>query len=60
MEDGGKYYVSRNNTTLVAFVVGDEVKSKGVNHFKYVGCHTDSPLLKIAPISRVVGTGGFE
>ena len=57
---GGKYYLSRNNSTLVAFVVGNDVKTQGVDHMKILGCHTDSPLMKIAPISRLVGAGGFE
>ena len=42
---GGKYYVVRNNSSLVAFVLGNEdVWKRG---FKIAGAHTDSPSLKI-------------
>jgi aspartyl aminopeptidase len=60
LKAGGNYVVSRNNTTLHAFSVGHDVVDKGVNHFKIIGTHTDSPLLKIAPVSRKVGPCGWE
>ena len=53
---------SRNGGTLHAFVVGDNAQSDVENmHFKIIGTHTDSPMLKIAPRSRRVDTrAGFE
>lgn len=39
----GKYYVTKNNTAIIAFVIGD------LKHFCFniTSCHTDSPCLKI-------------
>ena len=41
---GGKYYYSRNGSTLVAFAVGGLFKAG--NSFKVIGAHSDSPVLK--------------
>lgn len=38
---GGKYYVTRNGSSVVAFVVGKN------NVFNVVGSHTDSPSFKV-------------
>ena len=41
LKQGGKYYVVRNGSSIVAFVAGSEAVSKaGV---RIVGAHTDSP-----------------
>jgi len=42
---GGKYYVVRNNSALIAFSLGKE--SPVQNGFRLIGAHTDSPLFKI-------------
>lgn len=42
---------TRNNTSLVAFVIGDQYKPTNAG-FKIVATHTDSPSLRIAPISK--------
>jgi aspartyl aminopeptidase len=42
---GGKYYVERNNSSLVAFISGQ--KDPWETGFKLAGAHTDSPSLKI-------------
>jgi len=47
---GGKYYYTVNKTALVAFSIGTNY-SKG-NGFKIIGGHTDSPNLKVKPISN--------
>ena len=44
LQQGGRYYVTRNDSSIVAFCVGDT--SKG---FRMVGAHTDSPCLKVKP-----------
>ena len=45
LEKGGKYYLNRNNSSLIAFVLGeDDLRDSG---FKIAGAHTDSPSLKI-------------
>lgn len=43
----GRYYATRNGSTLVAFVVGAE--SPGDAGFRLVGAHTDSPNLRLKP-----------
>ena len=47
---GGKYYYTVNNSTLVAFTVGQNYKAG--DGFVILGGHTDSPTLKIKPRSR--------
>ena len=46
----GKYYVTRNNSSIIAFVIGN--KWKPGNPLAIVGAHTDSPTLRIKPISK--------
>lgn len=47
LSPGEKYYVSRNDTALVAFVLGS--KSPESAGFKIIGAHTDSPNLRLKP-----------
>ncbi|KAL7534129.1 hypothetical protein ACHAXR_005651 [Thalassiosira sp. AJA248-18] len=52
---GGSYYYTVNHSTLVAFTVG--AKYKAGNGFKIIGGHTDSPHLKVKPLSKRAGAG---
>lgn len=47
LEDGGRYYVTRNDSSIIAFIKGrqDEAQS-GI---RMVGAHTDSPNLRVKP-----------
>ncbi len=47
LNQGGKYYFIRSDSTIAAFVVGkNATPSEGV---RVVGAHTDSPCLKVKP-----------
>ncbi|KAK9456789.1 peptidase M18 [Dipodascopsis uninucleata] len=52
---GGKYYVRRNGSSIVAFGVGGKWKSGGP--LAMAGAHTDSPCLKIKPLSKTSSDG---
>lgn len=57
LSPGGKYYFTRNKSTLVAFTVGANYQPG--NGFKIIGSHTDSPNLKVKPYSkRTTAKGG--
>lgn len=45
LRSGGKYFVKRNDSSVVSFVVGKDKPVK--TGFRIAGAHTDSPLLKI-------------
>jgi len=45
LENGGKYFVQRNSSAVIAFKMGE--KSVAKSGFRIAGAHTDSPLLKI-------------
>ena len=48
---GGKYYYTRNRSSLVAFTVGEKFQA-GNGGFKIIGGHTDSPNLRVKPRSK--------
>ncbi|WP_245395111.1 M18 family aminopeptidase [methane-oxidizing endosymbiont of Gigantopelta aegis] len=47
LQQGGRYYVIRDGSSLIAFVVGDKPLTE--TGFKMVGAHTDSPGLRVKP-----------
>lgn len=49
---GGKYYFTKNLTTIFAFIVGKGFDPESTG-FKILGAHTDSPCLRLAPISKL-------
>jgi aspartyl aminopeptidase len=51
LEKGGKYYVTKNDSALTAFVVGlGKIEEHG---FRIIGAHTDSPCFRIKPAAEM-------
>ena len=55
VKPNGRYFFTRNETSLFAFAVGEHYK-KG-DGFAIVAAHTDSPSLKLKPISKQESKG---
>ncbi|MFP4461775.1 MAG: M18 family aminopeptidase [Thermotogota bacterium] len=47
LKSGGKYYTTKNDSSMAVFIVGME--SQGKRSFKIIGSHTDSPAIRIKP-----------
>jgi aspartyl aminopeptidase len=57
-QPGGKYYLTRNGSTIVAFAIGK--KWRPGNAIAMIGAHTDSPCLRIKPVSKKQGDGFIQ
>lgn len=55
LQAGGRYYVVRDDSSIVLFVVGR--KAPAESGFKIVGAHTDSPGFRIRPNGATVNDG---
>lgn len=55
---GGKYYLTRNDSSIVAFIAGRS--SSPVHGIRMVGAHTDSPCLMAKPSPEVQRQGLFQ
>lgn len=55
LKGNGKYYVQRNQSSLIAFELGN--KNPWESGFKLIGAHSDSPLLKIKNDSLQISSG---
>ncbi|KAH3900234.1 probable Aspartyl aminopeptidase 4 [Saccharomycodes ludwigii] len=58
VKKSGKYYVTRNNSSIIAFQIGENWIPG--NPIAITGAHTDSPVLKIKPISKRKSEGYLQ
>lgn len=57
LQKGGKYYMEKNQSALVAFIVGrGEVQEEG---FKIIGTHTDFPTFRIKPAAEMTAENHY-
>jgi aspartyl aminopeptidase len=58
LEPGGRYYITRNDSSIIAFVCGRE--SPPLEGMRMVGAHTDSPCLMVKPSPEKLRKGCFQ
>ena len=56
VERGGKYFTTRNGSTVVAFKVGEQLDNY---HFQITAAHGDSPTFKLKAQSELEGPGEY-
>lgn len=54
IEQGGKYYVTQNHSSIFAFEIGNGDISEGI---KLICAHSDSPTLRIKPNAEIITEG---
>jgi aspartyl aminopeptidase len=57
-EPGGRYYVTRNDSSIIAFRLGNRTPLEG--GLRLVGAHTDSPCLRVKPQPELQRQGFFQ
>ncbi|EKE22967.1 MAG: hypothetical protein ACD_6C00658G0003 [uncultured bacterium] len=57
LKSGGKYYLIRNDSALIAFVAGSAAVSE--QGFRIVGAHTDSPGFRIKPAPEMLAENSY-
>lgn len=58
LQPGGKYYVTRNGSSIIGFVYGTaDLPATGI---RMAGAHTDSPCLKVKPHPELNRQGYFQ
>tara|TARA_B110000046_G_C12995030_1_gene399665 strand:+ start:107 stop:712 length:606 start_codon:yes stop_codon:yes gene_type:complete len=58
LKPGTKHFVTRNGSSIIAFVVGSE--SLGKSGMRLAGAHTDSPCLMVKPLPEINKAGYFQ
>ncbi|MDF2503774.1 M18 family aminopeptidase [Clostridium sp.] len=57
LQKGGKYFVIRNDSAIISFVVGSGIIAK--KGFKIIGAHTDSPSFRIKPCPEITAEKNY-
>ncbi|EEH42640.1 uncharacterized protein PADG_07460 [Paracoccidioides brasiliensis Pb18] len=57
LKPGGKYFCTRNGSSLVAFTIGSDYKPG--NGFAIVGGHADALCAKLKPVSKLQTKAGY-
>jgi len=57
LENNQGYYVTRNDSSIVAFKMAEDIVRKGI---QMVGAHTDSPCLKVKPEPDMLTKGYYQ
>ncbi len=57
LKENQGYYVTRNDSSIIAFKLGDDPVVNGIN---MVGAHTDSPCLKVKPEPDILKKGYYQ
>ncbi|MBQ9951239.1 MAG: M18 family aminopeptidase [Clostridia bacterium] len=52
---GGRYYVTRNLSSVIAFTIPE----CGMSHFQVVASHSDSPTFKLKPVAEDIALGKY-
>jgi aspartyl aminopeptidase len=58
LQPGHKYFYTRNDSTIVAFAVG--AKFQAGHGFHMIGAHTDSPVLRLKPVTAINSAGYLQ
>ena len=58
VEPGGAYYTVRNNSSVIAWKVGEQATADGY-HFQLTAAHSDSPTFKLKNTSELEGPEGY-
>jgi aspartyl aminopeptidase len=58
LKPGGKYYLTRNASTIAAFAIGHDWKAG--NPIAMVGTHVDSCTLRLKPVSKKSSSGYLQ
>ncbi|NBI05308.1 M18 family aminopeptidase [Senegalia massiliensis] len=57
IEKEGKYFTTKNDSALIAFVLGKgEIEQNG---FKIIGAHTDTPTFRVKPNPEILESGTY-
>ncbi len=56
LEKGGKYYTTRNHSSIIAFKIGNELNDY---HFQLSASHSDSPTYKVKSVPELFGPNEY-